>query len=237
VTSGHRLGCRAPGECVRQPGRSARGRRLRLGRVSSRPARPGRDISLGVRPGPWHRPDTASKTFRPGCHREAVWACCRWDVLGRRRTAGPDLDRVGDAGTGVLRVGHPDAVPGLDQPELDPLAPEGDDAAGSDVETDGAAAGVNFHLPADGIDPADDPVEVYDRPAITRYSHCPRSPGRDSVLLLKHVSNVRTRAAGVRPATRACDRCGVPATGPAAPGSLRPLSRSGIDQGVLPETP
>jgi hypothetical protein len=79
-----------------------------------------------------------------------------------------DLDGIGDAGTRVLRVLHPDAVPGLDQSELDPLAPEGDDADGWDVETDGGAADVNLHLPADGIDPADDPVDVYDRPTVTR---------------------------------------------------------------------
>jgi hypothetical protein len=79
-----------------------------------------------------------------------------------------DLDGFGDAGTGVLRVHHPDAVPGLDQSELDPLAAEGDDAVGSDIETDGGAADVNLHLPADGIDPADDSVNVYDRPTVAR---------------------------------------------------------------------
>ena len=76
----------------------------------------------------------------------------------RCRAAGLNLDGVGDAGPPAFRVRHPDAVPGLDQAELDPLAAEGDDAVGSDVEADWGASDLNLHLPGGGIDPADDPV-------------------------------------------------------------------------------
>jgi hypothetical protein len=79
-------------------------------------------------------------------------------TLRRCRAAGLDLDGIGDTGTGVLRVLHVDPVSGLDQAEFDPLAAQGDDAVGADIEADGDTRDVNLHLPADGIDTADDPV-------------------------------------------------------------------------------
>jgi hypothetical protein len=90
----------------------------------------------------------ASDTTLPGFRR----------LSHRCGTAVQDLDCVGDATPPVLRVHYTDAVPGLDQAELDPLAAEGDDAVGLDVEADRDAGDLNLHLLACGIDPADDPV-------------------------------------------------------------------------------
>src|SRR5581483_2431509 len=72
----------------------------------------------------------------------------RRDALRRCRSFRLDLDGVGDAGPPTLRERHPDAVTGLDQTQLDPLTPEGDDAVGPDVEADGGAGDLNVHLPA-----------------------------------------------------------------------------------------
>ena len=95
-----------------------------------------------------------------------------------------DLDGVGDAGSPALRVRHPDAVPGLDQAEFDPFAAEGDDAVGPDVEADRGIGDLNLHLPAGGIDPADDPVYLHEMLTRIRSLHRLLSSERDPVSAL-----------------------------------------------------
>src|SRR5687768_439212 len=96
----------------------------------------------------------------------------------RRGAVGANLDRGGDPGVLVLGVRHPDAVAGLEHPQRHPLAAEGDDTVGPDIDTDGGAGRVDLHLPAHRVDPADDPVEVDERPNATWYLHGPCFLGR-----------------------------------------------------------
>ena len=77
---------------------------------------------------------------------------------GLRGTDRADVHCRCDEGSGSLGVHDPDAVPRLDHAELDPLATEGNDARGPDVEADGSAGHEHFKLARDGIDPVDDAV-------------------------------------------------------------------------------